>query len=91
MLINCTGVGMHDTEGQSPVSAKAFSGAETAVDLIYTPIQSEFLRLAAAQGLRTLNGEAMLFYQAYYADCLYLDIPPSEAQAKALYYQYLNQ
>ena len=51
MLINCTGVGMHDTEGQSPVSAKAFSGAKTAVDLIYTPVQSEFLRLAAAQGL----------------------------------------
>ena len=91
MLVNCTGVGMHDTEGSSPVTAKAFSGAETAVDLIYTPPQSEFLRLAKTQGLRTLNGAAMLFYQAYFADCLYLGIQPRETQAKSLYEKYLSK
>lgn len=90
MLVNCTGVGMHDTEGQSPVTEQAFSGAESAVDLIYTPSESEFLRLAKTAGLRTLNGEAMLFYQAYFADCLYLGIQPSKAQAKGLYQQYLT-
>jgi len=88
VLLNTTGVGMHDSEGRSPVSAKAFDGAEAAIDLIYTPAESEFLRLARAQGLRTLNGEAMLFFQGYYSDCLYLELTPNEEQALELYEQY---
>ena len=91
VLINCTGVGMHDTEGKSPVSEKAFIGAEAAIDLIYVPEESEFLRLAKSQGIQTLNGAAMLFYQAYYADCLYLGIKPSDEQAKALYEKFKKE
>lgn len=91
ILINTTGVGMHDTVGQSPVTETAFQGATAAVDLIYTPAQSEFLRLAKQSGLQTLNGAAMLFYQAYYADCLYLDIAPSRAQAETLYQKFLTK
>ena len=91
ILINCTGVGMHESEGLSPVTAKAFSGAEAAVDLIYRPEKSAFLQLAEEQGLQIVNGEAMLFYQAYFADCLYLGITPNEAQARALYQQYKSE
>lgn len=91
ILVNCTGVGMHDTEGISPVSAKAFAGAKYAIDLIYVPEESEFLRLAKAQGISTLNGAAMLFYQAYYADCIYLDRQPNDDEAKRLYEQFLNE
>ncbi len=90
ILINATGVGMHDSEGRSPVSEKAFSGASVAVDLIYVPKESEFLRLARTQGLQTLNGAAMLFYQAYYADCLFLDKTADIREAKALYARYLK-
>lgn len=91
ILVNCTGVGMHDSEGLSPVTAKAFAGAEAAVDLIYVPAESEFLRLARTSGVKTLNGAAMLFYQAYYADCLYLNRTADEAEAKRLYEKYLAQ
>lgn len=90
ILVNCTGVGMHETEGVSPVSARAFQGAEAAVDLIYVPEKSEFLRLAEGAGIKILNGGAMLFYQAYFADCLYLGIKPDEGQAQALYQKYLT-
>ncbi len=91
MLINCTGVGMHDTEGQSPVTSQAFLGASWAVDLIYTPAQSEFLRLADSLGLSTLNGAAMLFYQAYYADCIYVGRSPDDGEAEALYRKFINE
>ena len=91
MIVNCTGVGMHDTEGQSPVTEKAFSGAKWAVDLIYNPQQSEFLRLAAGFGISTLNGEAMLFYQAYYADCIYVGKTPDDGEAVALYRKFLGE
>jgi shikimate dehydrogenase len=90
ILVNCTGVGMHDTEGVSPVSEKAFAGAKWAIDLIYSPSESEFLRLAKGAGLKTLNGAAMLFYQAYFADCLYLGRTPSDAEAEKLYEKYLR-
>ena len=80
----------HESVGTSPVTAKAFAGAEAAIDLIYNPPKSAFLQLAEAQGLQIVNGEAMLFYQAYYADCLYLGISPG-AQARALYQQYKRE
>ena len=88
VLVNTTGVGMHDTVGKSPVTAKAFAGAKEAIDLIYYPAQSEFLRLAKESGLTTLNGESMLFYQGYYSDCLYLGLTPDDGQAEELYRKY---
>ena len=90
ILVNCTGVGMHDTEGRSPVGSVAFDGASAAIDLIYTPKESEFLRLAREAGLQTLNGESMLFYQAYFADCIYLGKEPCDEEAKALYEKYIK-
>lgn len=90
ILVNCTGVGMHDTEGLSPVTQNAFAGAKEAVDLIYEPKQSAFLELAKRAGLKTLNGEAMLFYQAYFADCLYVDKTPSDEEAESLYKKYIS-
>ena len=99
IVVNCTGIGMHDTVGKTP--AVVFSGGTaepvggqllslcgTAVDLIYVPAQSEFLRIAASLGKKTVNGAPMLFYQAYYADCIYLGRTPDAAEAKALYEGY---
>ena len=90
IVINCTGVGMHTTEGLSPVEVGAFNGASVAVDLIYTPKKSEFLRLAEMQRIKIINGEAMLFYQAYYADCLYLGMEPDAAHAESLYKKFIK-
>ena len=91
IIVNATGVGMHDTVGKSPISKRAFVGAETAVDLIYEPQESAFLRHAKDSGVRTrVNGMAMLFYQAYYADCLFLDRRVDEREAEELYLKYLE-
>ena len=98
IVLNCTGIGMHDTvgktpsvrtaHGEAPVGEELLSRADTAVDLIYVPDRSEFLRIAASLGKKTVNGAAMLFYQAYYADCIYLNRTPSAAEAKAYFIQY---
>ena len=90
IIINATGVGMHDTVGFSPVSAAAFDGCQAAVDLIYKPTVSEFLRLAAERGLQTVSGGGMLFLQAYYADCYFLDKQADEQEAYAFYKKYLE-
>ena len=90
IIINCTGVGMHDTVGKSPVEKSAFDGAKIAVDLIYNPKESAFLQIAKDCGLKTCNGSAMLFYQAYYADCLYTQRQADANEAKILYLNYLE-
>lgn len=96
IVFNCTGIGMHDTVGttpqivtesgeQAPIGRELLSLCESAVDLIYVPAQSEFLKIAAAEGKKTLNGASMLFYQAYYADCIYLGTTPDPEAAKELW------
>lgn len=88
LIVNASGVGMHRTEGISPVNEKLLSLCEVAVDLIYTPPKSEFLRLAEAHGKKIINGKAMLFYQAYYADCIFFGLEPDENQAKNLFTEF---
>ena len=90
IIINCTGVGMHKTEGVSPVSEDLIKLCNAAVDLIYVPQVSEFLRLAKINGKKICNGEAMLFYQAYYADCYFLGLKKDALQAKAFFEEYRN-
>ena len=90
ILVNCTGVGMHESVGRSPVGIHAFAGCSAAVDLIYSPPESEFLRLAKSAGKKTLNGRTMLFYQAYASDCIYLGRRGSDEEAQALCRAYLG-
>ena len=98
IIMNCTGIGMHDTVGKTPDvrfedrESPAFQDllklCETAVDLIYVPAESEFLRIARLFGKKTVNGEAMLFYQAYMADCIFLSKEPNAEEAKRLFIKY---
>lgn len=88
LIINCTGVGMHKTEGISPISEDFLKLTNSAVDLIYVPEVSEFLRLAKINGKKICNGEAMLFYQAYYADCYFLGLQKDAKLAKELFLEY---
>jgi shikimate 5-dehydrogenase len=62
-----------------------------AVDLIYVPEKSEFLTLAEKLGKKIINGKAMLFYQAYYSECIYFGVKPSESQAKQLFLKYQKE
>ena len=90
-IINATGVGMHKTEGVSPVGGDILSLCYVAVDLIYTPKKSRFLELAEKSGKKIINGEAMLFYQAYFSECIYFNLQPDENQAKHLFEKYVEE
>lgn len=96
-IVNCTGIGMHDTVGKTPFAPdeqgkdcvlRLLDGCSAVVDLIYEPKESELLRLAKERGKRTLNGEAMLFFQAYVADCIYTDTERDMKFAKKLWKEY---
>jgi shikimate dehydrogenase len=91
LAINATGVGMHKTEGISPVGEDILSKVQVAIDLIYVPERSKFLEIAHGLGKKIINGKAMLFYQAYYAECIYFGVKPCEKQAKELFEKYLQE
>jgi shikimate dehydrogenase len=62
-VVNATQVGMRGFPG-NPVPVEALSRDHWAADVIYTPLQTEFLKAAAARGARTLNGSGMCVHQA---------------------------
>lgn len=90
-VVNATGVGMHKTVGLSPVGEDVLKKVEVAVDLIYVPEKSEFLAIAERLGKKIINGSAMLFYQAYYAECIFFGATPDAAQAKMLFEKYKKE
>ena len=42
-------------------------------------------------GKKIINGSAMLFYQAYYSECIYFGTEPDETQAKELFEKYTEK
>ena len=91
LIVNATGVGMHESEGQSPIDEYLISLCDVAVDLIYTPKKSKFLQIAEGLNKIILNGEGMLFYQAYFSECIYFGVNPDNLQAKMLFEEYLKE
>jgi shikimate dehydrogenase len=62
-VVNATQVGMRGFPG-NPVPVGALKATHWAADVIYTPLQTEFLEAAAAKGARVLNGGGMCVHQA---------------------------
>jgi len=68
LIINATPVGMYPNIKKSPVSENVIEKFKFAVDLIYNPFETEFLRLAKKEGLKRTNGLYMLVGQAVKAE-----------------------
>lgn len=64
IIINTTPVGMYPKTGLTPLDKSYLSHFQTAIDLIYNPSQTLFLKQAKEEGLKTINGLYMLVAQA---------------------------
>lgn len=64
-VVNCTSIGMEGTgtENVSPCDFGAAPPGTLAVDIVYKPEETAFLRAAKAAGLPVLGGLPMLIYQ----------------------------
>lgn len=85
MIINCTPCGMYPKVDTSPVPYGILKGFDTAVDLIYNPEETLFLRQARESGLKTVNGLYMLVSQAVAAQEIWNGIRLSEPQVDNIY------
>jgi shikimate dehydrogenase len=80
-VVNATPVGMHGFPG-NPVPVAALHARQWAADVIYTPIETAFLKAAAAKGARVLDGGGMCVHQAAEAFRLFTGIAPDVARMR---------
>ena len=78
-IVNATQTGMRGFPG-NPVPTSALKASHWAADVIYTPIDTEFIKAAAARGARVLNGGGMCVHQAVEAFRLFTGITPDVAR-----------
>lgn len=85
IIINCTPCGMHPNTQNSPIKKEYISKFNTAVDLIYNPLETLFLKYGREEGLQTVNGLYMLVGQAVKAQELWNDIRIEESICDKIY------
>jgi len=78
-VVNATQMGMRGFPG-NPVPASALTVSHWAADVIYTPVETEFIKSAAARGARVLTGSGMCVHQAAAAFQLFTGIAPDLAR-----------
>ena len=82
LVVNATSVGMGavpDDRSSSVVGPDHLHAGQTVVDLVYVPIETPLLRLAAEAGARPVDGIGMLVHQAALAVELWTGAAPDLA------------
>jgi shikimate dehydrogenase len=64
LVINATSVGMTPSVDESPIHDDVpFHTGQIVMDLIYTPLETNFLKIASGRGARTISGLEMFIHQ----------------------------
>lgn len=74
IIINTTPVGMYPDVDESAIEMKFLKNFKYAIDLVYNPTKTLFLKEAEKEGLITLNGLYMLVAQAVKSQEIWNDI-----------------
>lgn len=85
VIINCTPAGMFPKIGVSPVNKEVVAKFKAAVDLIYNPLETEFLRYARESKIKAVNGLYMLVGQAVASEEIWNDISIDEEVVDEIY------
>lgn len=91
IIINCTPVGMFPHIENSPVESSVISKFKTALDIIYNPEKTKFLKIAEDLGLKTANGLYMLVVQAIKSEELWNNIKIDDAVIDEIYNELREQ
>lgn len=74
IIMNCTSMGMLHNIDECPLEDFSFVDENTtAIDLIYNPPKTKFLKKAEEKGAKTMNGLGMLVYQGIIAYEKFMD------------------
>ncbi len=76
LIVQTTSVGMNFAQKGMPLNPKNVSEGTVVADIIYNPLETEFLAEARKRGARTLNGVGMFVHQGALAFETWTDIRP---------------
>ncbi|WAA11528.1 shikimate dehydrogenase [Fervidibacillus halotolerans] len=82
LIIQTTPVGMYPNVHELPISLNCLKKGTIVFDLIYRPLETEFLALAKKKGAIVENGINMLLYQAARSFWLWTGIDPDIESAR---------
>jgi len=84
VIIQTTSVGLNSSE--SPVSKEVLKNFKVAMDIVYSPLKTQFLKFAEECGCKIIDGLQMLLYQGVEQFKLWTgENPPIEVMKKVLY------
>ncbi len=78
VMVNATSVGMHPHEEISPLTPAELN-CSLVFDMVYRPLQTRLLRMAAEKGIRTVSGAEMFVAQGIAQWELWMKRPASKA------------
>jgi shikimate dehydrogenase len=64
VIVNTTPVGMYPHEGASPLAQRELN-CDFVMDLIYRPLRTQLLRIAAKKGIKVISGVEMFLAQGF--------------------------
>lgn len=64
LLINCTSVGMHPHDDNTPVPGQFLNPQMTVFDSVYNPLKTLLIRQAEKKGCKIIHGTEMFIHQA---------------------------
>ncbi|WP_138203088.1 shikimate dehydrogenase [Haloimpatiens lingqiaonensis] len=85
IIVNTTPCGMYPNIEESPVPREFLSNFKWAVDLIYNPKETVFLKYAREEGIKYVNGLYMLAAQAVAAEEIWNEIKIEEGLIDEIY------
>lgn len=85
VIVNTTPVGMYPNIGDSPVGEEIIKRFTAAVDIVYNPLKTEFLKLAEKNKLQCADGLYMLIEQAIKAQEIWQERKFEDSLGEELY------
>lgn len=84
-LINATPCGMHPNINSAAVSEKIIKRFKVAIDIVYNPLETKFLKVAKSNGLKTVDGLFMLVGQGVKAEEIWNNIIVDSTTQEEIY------
>ena len=84
-VINTTPVGMYPKVDFSPVDKEIIANFNFAMDIVYNPLETKFLKMAKELGLKCVDGLYMLVGQGVKAEEIWNDIKISDEILDIIY------
>ena len=84
-LINTTPCGMYPNTNSVAVSEKVIKKFKVALDIVYNPLETKFLKMAKDNGLKTVDGLFMLVGQGVKAEEIWNGIKVDKSTEENIY------